>query len=212
MNGFLQFFLIFNALIIGVIATLAVQHAIAHKNQKKEAKKPEPDGAPKLPASTRQALLEAAEARFLKEIEQSAKQLQTDLQKTVSELSAHTSKIGGEIISVEMKRYRDSLESLRTQTDTVITTATAGVTKHQSDITQQLDEKRAELEASMHEDIAKEKQLLLEQMNTKLSDAITSFLVETLQHDIDLGAQSDYLIATLEEHKQELIKDATSEL
>jgi hypothetical protein len=54
--------------------------------------------------------------------------------------------------------------------------------------------------------VAAEKQKMIELMDTKLADAVGSFLVETLQHNIDLGAQTAYLTAQLEEHKAELVK------
>jgi hypothetical protein len=49
-------------------------------------------------------------------------------------------------------------------------------------------------------------------MDTKLADAVTSFLMETLQHNVDLGAQSAYLTAMLDEHKDELVKGVKHEI
>jgi hypothetical protein len=40
-----------------------------------------------------------------------------------------------------------------------------------------------------------------------LGDAVASFLIDTLQHEVDLGAQTNYLIKTLDEHKDELKKE-----
>ena len=59
---------------------------------------------------------------------------------------------------------------------------------------------------------AAEKQQLIAQIDTKLADAVTSFLVETLGHNVDLGAQSDYLISVLDEHKAEFTKRVTDEV
>ena len=51
----------------------------------------------------------------------------------------------------------------------------------------------AELEA--------QKAQLIAQIDTKLADSVVAFLVETLQHDVDLGAQTQYLTKMLDEHK-----------
>jgi len=74
-----------------------------------------------------------------------------------------------------------------------------------------LTKRQAELEAKLDEEMAGEKQKLVSQMETKLADAVAAFLTETLQHNIDLGAQGDYLTALLEEHKDELVRDMKDE-
>ena len=48
---------------------------------------------------------------------------------------------------------------------------------------------------------------IIGQLDTKIADGIASFLVETLQHNVDLGAQTAYLTAQLEEHKADLIRE-----
>jgi len=40
---------------------------------------------------------------------------------------------------------------------------------------------------------------------------VASFLTETLQHNVDLGAQSAYLTAMLEEHKADFAKEVADE-
>ena len=64
----------------------------------------------------------------------------------------------------------------------------------------------AELEAAMNAEVTAEKQFLINLANAKLADAVASFLVETLGHNIDLGTQTTYLTAMLEEHKEEILK------
>ena len=63
----------------------------------------------------------------------------------------------------------------------------------------------------MTEEITNEKEKLIQQIDTRLADAVTSFLIETLGHNVDLGAQNKYLIEMLEEHKPELIKGVKDE-
>ena len=122
-----------------------------------------------------------------------------------------------------MKRYHESLDELRRQTEATIGSAQAEIIAHQADLTAKLSDRQAELEAAlgirrveleakMTDELATEKQLLAQQVDTKLGDAVASFLAETLQHNVDLGAQSAYLTAMLDEHKAELIKGVRDEV
>ena len=58
----------------------------------------------------------------------------------------------------------------------------------------------------MTAEITAEKEVLIKLANAKLADAVASFLIETLGHNVDLGAQSAYLTEMLEEHKDEILK------
>ena len=93
----------------------------------------------------------------------------------------------------------------------MLTTAQAGVESHQADLTTKLEQHHAEMEAKLSEEIAAEKQRLIEQIDTKIADTVTSFIIETMQHNVDLGAQGAYLTSMLEEHKAELAKGISDE-
>ncbi len=77
----------------------------------------------------------------------------------------------------------------------------------QAEVESNLAERRAQAEAKLSEEINTEKQRLIGQVETRLADAVASFLSETLGHNVDLGAQSSYMTAMLEEHKAELLKE-----
>lgn len=211
MDPFLTTFLIINAILAGVAATIGIQHAIAHFKPKEE-KKPTIESLPKMMPAMKKELLDEAEANFRKQIAQSTAQLEKDLAATTTELGTHVTKIGGDIIAVEMKRYRDSLEALRVQTEQIIKQAQTSVSEHQSTINERIDGLRGELEAKMKADLEAEKAHLSAQIDTKLADAVSSFLMDTLQHNVDLGAQTDYMISVLEEHKDEIAKEVRSGL
>jgi hypothetical protein len=40
---------------------------------------------------------------------------------------------------------------------------------------------------------------------------VASFLNETLQHNVDLGGQTEYLLSMLEEHKADFIREVGSD-
>lgn len=199
---FLQLFILLNVFLIGVLVPIAARHAYAHfKPPAREVEKPrQPSQAVHLPPEIKERLLQAAQVKFQTMLDHSADELQHNLRITTAELNKQLEKLGGEIANTEMQRYRADLEGLRAQTQAAIGGAQIEIVGHQT-----------EIKAKLVEEMAIEKQRLIQQIDTKLADAVASFLTETLQHNVDLGAQSTYLAAMLEEHKAELIKGISDE-
>ncbi len=199
---FLQAFLLVNVFIIGALSAVAVRHAYAHFRP--PAPEPEKQHVTKqsvhLPPEVRERLLEAAQANFQKVLDRSADELQHDLGATTTLLNNHLEKLGTEIVGSEMDRYQTELDQLRQQAETSMTGASAEIIEHQT-----------ELKAKLAEEIAAEKARLVQQIDSRLADAVASFLIETLQHNVDLGAQSTYLTAMLEEHKADFVRGVADE-
>lgn len=211
----LQLFLLLNVFLIGALTAIGVRHAYAHfRPTHHEPEKPHhaPAQGAHLPPAVREQLLHAAQTNFQAVLTHSATELQHDLQTTALQLNKQLEKIGNQILNREMERYQASLDQLRTQAEVTMNGAQEEIAKHQADLKAKLTERQAELEASMAEQVAADQQQLIQQIDTKLADAVASFLTETLQHNVDLGAQSAYLTAMLEEHKAELTKGVTSEV
>lgn len=220
----LQIFLLLNVFIIGALTVIAAQHAYAHFKPTPPPEKPHrpiAHGA-HLPPEVRKHLLEMAQINFQTVLDHSAAELQHDLRTTSTQLNKHLEKLGNDIVSDEMKRYKTNLDELRHHAETAIGGAQTYIAEHQAKLKAKLDERQSELEAKLTErqteletklndEIVAEKQRLTQQLDTKLADAVASFLIETLQHNVDLGAQSAYLTAMLEEHKSEIIKGVTGE-
>jgi F0F1-type ATP synthase membrane subunit b/b' len=211
---YLQLFLLLNVFLVGVVTAVAVRHALAHfRPEHHDAEK---SSHPKmkniqLPPATRKQLLEEAQDDFQSVLEKSAVELQRELHATAIALNRQIAKSGAEVVRYEMERYQKQLEELRQQTESALGGAQKEVAEHQADLNEKFTERKAQLEARLAEDIAAERQRLIGQIDAKLADAVTSFLMETLPHNVDLGAQSAYLIATLEEHKAELSKEVARE-
>lgn len=201
----LETLLIITCVAIGAMAVFAVQHALAHfKPDEHDAEHTPAHAAPQgghLPPAVREQLLEDARKDFEKVLRQSALDLAQDLQSTATEIKQKVQDLGTDAVAKELENYRAKIAELQQQTETTIGTMHQEVTSHQE-----------ELKAKMNETIEAEKQRVIEQMDTKLADAVTSFLTETLQHDVDLGAQTTYLTKMLEEHKAELAKGITGEV
>jgi hypothetical protein len=208
MGTALQIFLIINVFIIGAATALAIQHAYEHyRPPKPEPKKPVHPDTP-IPRAVREQLLADATAKYQRALESAGTELEQELKITAKHLDEQLIKLGRDVINEEMTRYKTTLEDLREQTKITIGTAQIHVAEHQTELESKFTARQAELEAKLQQDIAAKKEQLEAELNTKLADAVTSFLIETMGHNIDLGAQVPYLLATLEEHKAEIIQGA----
>jgi hypothetical protein len=122
-----------------------------------------------------------------------------DLKATSGRLSEQVSRLTTNVIEEELEAYQKTLEGVRQ-------TATEAMEK----IRQAVEEQRVELRKSMEADFASEKERLAAKFDTKLGDIVASYISESLGGGVDLGAQLQYVVNSLEEHKAELKKDLTS--
>jgi F0F1-type ATP synthase membrane subunit b/b' len=201
-NTLLQIFLFLQIFLIGMLATVAVQHAREHyKLQRKpEAPKPTPLSHEHIPPVVREKMIQTSQHQFQAVLNQSALDLQHDLKESSAKINNLVNKLATGIVAAEMERYQEELSRLHSQANTEMGGIRTEIAKHE-----------AELKAKLAQEIEAEKQRLIKQIDTKLADAVGSFLVETLQHNIDLGSQSSYLIAMLEEHKADFVKGVADE-
>lgn len=198
---FLQIFLLVNVFIMGALAAVAVRHGLAHfRPAKHDAEKHVAPQGGHIPPAMREQLLKAAEENFKAVLDKSGTELDHDLQATTMALNKQLEKLGSEVVTSETERFHTILQDLRAQAETIVTSAQTEIAGHQT-----------EIKAKLTESMEAEKKRLIDQIDTKLADAVASFLTETLQHNIDLGAQSSYLTTLLEEHKAELIKGISDE-
>ena len=199
---FLEIFLLVNAFIIGGLVTIAIQHAYAHFYPRKEELKKQPalDHSTHLPTAVREQLLADAHKRYQLMLDQSADVLQRDLGSTASLLTNQLHSIGGKIVNDELEEYKNALRDMHVQADDAINGGRKNIEAYQQ-----------EMKAKLSAEVVAEKERLIAQIDTKLGDAVASFLIETLQHDVDLGAQSAYLTKMLETHKDEFKKGISDE-
>jgi len=210
MSTVLQIFLIVNAFLIGIVTAVGVRSAYAHFRPARGTSKPAQESLNvDLPTATKDQLLKEAGDRLQGIVEHSADEFQHSLRATATQLNSQLEHLGGEIVSNEMNRYRLSLDELREQAKAAFVTAEGEITSHQAELERALDERRKILEAKMAEEIGAEKAKLVSRMDAHLSDAVVSFIIETLGHNVDLGAQTAYLTSVLEENKEQLKKEVT---
>lgn len=216
--NFLDIFLIANAFLLGVVITLAIQYFLAHKHSQKTAAKS--TTATPIPPAVRERMVKQAEQNFQGIVNRSALQLQHDLGTTGTQLNKLLEKFGSEVLDDEMRMFRANVADIRANTQGALSGAQDQITEQQTAILKslaarqaeldaRLSQRQTELEAELEQSFASQKDALTKQMNDKLNDAVLAFLLETLGHDVDLGAQADYLVATLEANKAELLAAST---
>ncbi|MES2875979.1 MAG: hypothetical protein V4678_00755 [Patescibacteria group bacterium] len=216
----LESFLLANAFILGVLVTLATQYGLAHRRSKKIVAKAIDRSAP-VPVAVRERIAKQAETNFQGIVNRSALQLQHDLGITGTQLNKLLEKFGSEVLDDEMRMFRDNVADIRASTQGTLGTAQEQIAeqqknildslaKRQTELDARLSQRQAELEAELDQSFAAQKEALVKQLNETMNDAVLAFLLETLGHEVDLGAQAGYLVATLEANKAELVQSATA--
>lgn len=210
---FLQIFLLVNVFFIGILAATAIRHAYAHFRPRKQ-EKPRLLAIPPqihLTPEVRQRIIEEAEENFMSQLNQSVAELQRDLKATSTRLNQQLQQLGSEVAISERGRYYNTLEELRKRTETALNAAQSEIESHQAEIKTKMSETLAAEQQRQVQELQAERQRLIKQIDTKLADAVGTFLTETLQHNVDLGAQAAYLTAILEEHKADFKQEVQDE-
>jgi hypothetical protein len=217
--SFLEIFLAVNAFILGIVITLAFQYGLAHRRSQKQPISRAAQNAP-VPPAVRERIAKQAEENFQGIVNRSGLQLQRDLNATGTQLNKLLEKFGSEVLDDEMRLFRTNVADIRAATQgslsgaqDEITTQQAAILKslasRQAELDARMSERQAQLEAELEQSFAAQNEALTTQLNAKLNDAVLAFLLETLGHQVDLGAQAEYLVQTLEANKAELIESAT---
>jgi len=217
---FLQLFLLADVFAVGVLVTIAVQHARAHFGAKKSppvTSLQTPAGAANITstevmtAPMRERLARESQKHFENSVNAAVAALQNNLGATATELDQLLRKLGGEIVGNELERYRVELAQLRQQAQADLGTIKSEVDGRKTELEKQFADELATEKQRVAEQLAVEKQRLLAQIDAKLGDAVGSFLLEALGHNIDMGAQEQYLLSLLEQHKADFKKEVDDE-
>lgn len=232
----LQIFLVLNIFVMGALAVIGSQHAYAHfKSQKKEpTEEPHPISDELRQRLLARAetnfdnVLEKSAKRLEKDLVLTTGELNKTLEKIGAELvdremqlykenlrsvleeNAHES----EAAKTNLAKHQAELEKKLAERQAMFearlvelqTSIESTLTTRQQELDELLEKRRHELENQLEKELRAQKDITAKQIDTKLADAIASFLSETLQHEVDLGAQETFLISQLGAHKDELKK------
>ena len=193
MNLFLQIFIYIDVFIIGAASVTAVRHAYAHFRPHAEAKDNRPPPTqPNLSKEVRDKLILDAETKYQAILDRSAGQLSKELGITMDKINQSINHLASDIIDMEQKGFASLFKEYEDKASATLDSAKDQSLSYQN-----------ELKAKLEADAEAEKQRLISLIDNKLSDAVLSFLAEAMQHEVDLGAQTDYLMHLLEKHKDE---------
>jgi hypothetical protein len=120
----------------------------------------------------------------------------TDLQATSQRLSEQVSRLTTTVIEEELEAYQKTLEEVRKV-----------ATQAMDQIHQAVEHQRVELRQSMETELANEKKALVDKFDAKMGDVVASYISESLGSGVDLGAQMQFILTSLESHKDEIRKD-----
>lgn len=121
------------------------------------------------------------------------------LNNAVDNLSVKISDMANNTLSGEFEKYQVSLQALRDQS-----------IEEFSKLQKELDNRRTQLTEHLDKVIQTEGEKRLGALDTRMNDVVSSYLIESLGNQVDLGAQSAYIFETLEKHKDEIKKDILS--
>ena len=128
-----------------------------------------------------------------------AERLQKSLNNGVDQVSANINDSLSTSLSAEFEKYQVSLSALRDQS-----------IEQFAHLQQELDHRRTELMEHLEREVAAEHAQRVDAFNAKLGDVVASYIVESLGNNVDLGAQTSYIISVLEQHKDDIKRDLTS--
>ncbi|HKX72483.1 MAG TPA: hypothetical protein VJM32_00535 [Candidatus Saccharimonadales bacterium] len=138
----------------------------------------------------------AAKAQLQSAAQDAAQRLQKSLNNSVDQVAADINDRLSTDLIAEFEKYQVSLGALRDQT-----------IEQFSKIQAELDHRRLELIEHVDRLVAEEQDKRLAHFNERINDVVTSYIAESLGNQVDLGAQTDYILQTLEANKEQIKKD-----
>jgi predicted HicB family RNase H-like nuclease len=141
----------------------------------------------------------AAKEQLHSAAEDAAQRLQKSLNNSVDQVAAYINDRLSTDLIAEFEKYQVSLGALRDQT-----------IEQFSKIQSELDHRRLELIEHVDRQVAAEQEKRLAHFNERINDVVTSYITESLGSNVDLGAQTDYILQALEANKEQIKKDILS--
>jgi F0F1-type ATP synthase membrane subunit b/b' len=137
-----------------------------------------------------------AKAEFEAAVTDASQKLHGTLDQVSAQVGAQASQSIQNSLAQELEKYQVNLETLRNQT-----------MKDFASLQQDLTNRRTELLSHLDTEAAKVQQAQLDTFNAKLGDVVSSYIVEALGSQIDMSAQTKAIIASLEQHKEDIKRD-----
>ncbi len=198
----LQLFLLLNVFAVGILSTLAVQHAREHYRPTPK----QPVESP-LPSEVKADIAQTARQNFQAIIDQSAVDLQKDLTATNSQLNTMLEKLVTYAVNAEMERYRESLDVLHRQNESALRNSMHDTTSQHIDLKSKLIKRQSELDQELIEHQTKlERQLAEHQADAeaKLNDRQAEIDRDLKERQAKHQTEQEDLEAQLAKHQTEV--------
>lgn len=125
-----------------------------------------------------------------------AKQFEESLSKTVPKLVADIDEVNTKAMKEEFEKYRANIQAL-----------SAEAMQDQFQLQQEVADHRKELMEALDKEVVTQYKKRMGEFDSRLSNVISSYIIDTLGQQADLGAQFPYLLSRLEAQKEQIKKD-----
>ena len=180
-------------MLVLVVIVQSLQLRRDTKQQVKDATAPKPVRVSEPTAAELETKLKAA---YEAKIGEATVTFGTDLQATSTRLTEQVSRLTTTVIEEELVAYQKTLEEVRHV-----------AIQAMEQIHEAVEHQRVELRDGMETELAAEKKLLADKFDAKIGDVVSSYISESLGSGVDLGAQMQFILTSLEAHKEEIRKD-----
>jgi hypothetical protein len=143
---------------------------------------------------------ESAKQAAVESVEEVTAVFNRDLSTTSLKINQQLEEQAGKLIQTELDKYQETFDSLRQSTSTMV-----------GQFQEAIEKQRQELQTRLDVEMKTEKAKLMERFDKHLSAVVSSYLVEALGTEVDLGAQSKYLFRMLEDNKAALKQEILGE-
>lgn len=197
---FLQILLAINVLIVALcLFWIFSLHAKLHEAMIPKKYEIDADISKVFSKEERASIKQGIEAQLEKVVKKSTKELHSSLASATDDISIKTNDMIAGLIGKEVAAYKNDLENIRSQ-------MLGEAKKLQSNIVAQEKQLKSDLKIAIEHD----RQVQLDVLDRRLSDIVSSYIIESLDQNVDLGSQMKYIIDSLEANKNEIKKDILS--
>jgi hypothetical protein len=176
-----------------VVIAQSFQLRQSQQQLKKQAAQPKPVGVSE---PTAQELDQKLKVAYEAKITEATGTFGNDLKATSQRLSEQVSRLTTTVIEEELEAYQKTLEEVRKV-----------ATQAMEQIHEAVEHQRVELRQGMEAELAAEKKVLADKFDAKMGDIVASYISESLGSGVDLGAQMQFILTSLEAHKEDIRKD-----
>jgi hypothetical protein len=188
--------LILAALVVILVVVVVVQNIQLRRATRAQAAATKQSTPVRITEPTAVELEAKLKAAYEAKIAESSQAFGVDLKATSTRLGEQVSRLTTTVIEEELEAYQKTLEEVR-----------HAATEAMEQIHQAVEHQRVELHAGMEAELATEKKHLADKFDAKIGDVVSSYISEALGSGVDLGAQMQFILTSLEAHKEEIRKD-----